>query len=247
MYFQKVVVVLPAYNAAETLKKTYFDIPEKYRKHVILVDDKSGDKTVEVAQKLKITIFQHAKNRGYGGNQKTCYENAIKMGADIIVMTHPDYQYDPKLIPAMVEMINSGNYDCVLGSRIIDGNAMRGGMPFYKYYSNRVLTFLENLMTGAKLTEYHTGFRAFDAKVFKKIDFEKNSDDFIFDNQILLQILAQGYRIGEISCPSKYFAKASSINFIRSSRYGLECLWWGMMFFLGRVNLYKNPLLFFGK
>lgn len=241
---QKVVIVLPAYNAGQTLAKTYNDIPEKYRQNVILVDDKSNDDTVVVANKLHIKVFQHKKNLGYGGNQKTCYQNALKLGADIIVMIHPDYQYDPKLIPAMVEMINSGNYDCILGSRIIDGNAMKGGMPFYKYYSNRILTFLENLMTAAKLTEYHTGLRAYKTAILRKINYENDSNDFLFDNQILLQILAQQFRIGELSCPSKYFKEASSINFIRSSVYGLGCLYWGFIYFLGRIGLFKHPLLY---
>ncbi len=241
---KKVIVVLPAYNAGQTLEKTYSDIPQKYRQNVILVDDKSSDDTVKVANKLGIKVFQHMKNLGYGGNQKTCYENALKMGADIVIMTHPDYQYDPKLIPAMVEMINSGNYDCILGSRIIDGNAVRGGMPIYKYISNRALTFIENILTGAKLTEYHTGLRAYKSDVLKKINYADDSNDFIFDNQILLQIISHSFRIGELSCPSKYFAKASSINFRRSLIYGLGCLWWSFLFFLGRLKVWKHPLLF---
>jgi len=240
----KVVIVLPAYNAAQTLEKTYSDIPQFYQKHVLLVDDLSNDYTIKIAEKLKIKIIQHKKNLGYGGNQKTCYFNALKMKADIIVMIHPDYQYDPKLIPAMVEMINSGNYDCILGSRIIDGNAVAGGMPFYKYLSNRFLTLFENLCTGAKLTEYHTGLRAFKSEIFNKIDFQKNSDDFIFDNQILLQILAHKFRIGEISCPSKYFSEASSVNFRRSIVYGLGCVYWSIVYFSGRIKLYKHPLIF---
>ncbi len=241
---QKVVIVLPAYNAAETLEKTYYDIPEKYQKYVLLVDDYSRDDTIAVAKKLKIAVVQHEKNLGYGANQKTCYVNAMKLGADIIVMIHPDYQYDPKLIPAMVEMINSGNYDCILGSRIIDGNAMKGGMPVYKYFSNRLLTLIENIFTGAKITEYHTGLRAYKADVLKHINFHKNSDDFVFDNQFLLQILAKSYRIGELSCPCKYFPEASSINFSRSSVYGIGCVYWGFMYLLGRLNVYKHPLLF---
>lgn len=240
----KVLVVLPAYNASQTLKKTYNDIPLQYRQHVILVDDVSSDNTIQVARKLGITVIQHKKNLGYGGNQKTCYHAALKMNADIIVMLHPDYQYDPRLIPAMVEMINSGNYDCILGSRIIDGNAMKGGMPFYKYIFNRALTFFENICTGAKLTEYHTGLRAYTADVLKHIDFDKNSNDFVFDNQILLQILAHRYRIGEISCPSKYFKEASSINFVRSLVYGLGCVYWSFIYLLGRLQVHKDPLIY---
>jgi len=241
---QKVVIVLPAYNAEQTLEKTYYDIPEKYRANVLLVDDYSTDHTTRVAKKLNIKTVEHKKNLGYGGNQKTCYLNALKIGADIIVMIHPDYQYDPKLIPAMVEMINSGNYDCILGSRIIDGNAMKGGMPFYKYFSNRLLTFFENICTGAKVSEYHTGLRAFKSEILKKIDFEKNSNNFIFDNQMLLQILAHSYRIGEISCPCKYFPEASSLNISRSIVYGLGCVYWSVVFLLGRLKLYKSPLIF---
>ncbi len=241
---QKVIIVLPAYNASQTLEKTYFDIPEKYRENVLLVDDFSSDDTIAIAKKLKIEVVQHKKNLGYGGNQKTCYSHALKMNADIVVMIHPDYQYDPKLIPAMVEMINSGNYDCVLGSRIIDGNAMKGGMPWYKYYANRLLTLFENICTGAKVSEYHTGLRAFKSDILKKINLENNSDDFIFDNQMLLQILSHFFRIGEISCPCKYFAEASSINFIRSSIYGLGCIYWSVIFLFGRINFYKHPLIF---
>ena len=241
---QKVVIVLPAYNAAQTLEKTYHDIPPKYRAYVLLVDDFSRDETARVAQELKITVVKHTQNLGYGGNQKTCYREALKMGADIVIMIHPDYQYDPKLIPAMVEMINSGNYDCILGSRIIDGNAIKGGMPVYKYIFNRFLTLIENIFTGAKVSEYHTGLRAYTADVLKNINFESNSNDFIFDNQVLLQILAHSYRIGEISCPCKYFAEASSINFVRSSIYGIGCIYWGFIYLLARLNFYKHPLLF---
>lgn len=241
---KKVFIVLPAYNAAQTLENTYRAIPRLYQKNVLLVDDLSHDDTIKIAEKLKIKFIQHKKNIGYGGNQKTCYLNALKMKADIIIMIHPDYQYDPKLIPAMVEMINSGNYDCILGSRIIDGNAVQGGMPLYKYISNRFLTFFENLCTGAKLTEYHTGLRAFKSEIFNEIEFQKNSDDFIFDNQILLQVLAHHFRIGEISCPSKYFSEASSINLRRSLTYGLGCVYWAIIYFIGRIKLYKHPLIF---
>ena len=241
---QKVVIVLPAYNAEKTLLKTYKDIPNDYRKNVILVDDSSGDKTVAIAKKLKIQVFVHKKNLGYGGNQKTCYQQALKLNPDIIVMLHPDYQYDPKLIPALVAMIESGNYDVVLGSRILGGGALKGGMPLYKYISNRVLTFFENLCTGIKLSEYHTGLRAYKAEVLKNINFQKNSNDFVFDNQILLQIIAKNYRIGEISCPTKYFKEASSINFIRSLKYGVSCVYWSIIYFLGRIKIYLHPLIF---
>lgn len=241
---QKVLIVLPAFNASQTLEKTYNDIPAKYKEHVLLVDDVSNDDTIAIAKKLHITIVQHKKNLGYGGNQKTCYRTALKMKADIVVMVHPDYQYDPKLISAMVEMINSGDYDCILGSRIIDGNAMKGGMPFYKYIFNRVLTFFENVCTGAKVTEYHTGLRAYTADVLKNINFENNSNNFVFDNQTLLQILAHMYRIGELSCPTKYFKEASSINFSRSVIYGLGCVYWSIIYLLGRLKIYRHPLIY---
>jgi Glycosyltransferases involved in cell wall biogenesis len=241
---QKVVIVLPAYNAEKTLLKTYRDIPNDYKKNVILVDDSSGDKTVSIAKKLKIQVFVHKKNLGYGGNQKTCYKKALKLNPDIIVMLHPDYQYDPKLIPALVAMIESGNYDVVLGSRILGGGALKGGMPLYKYISNRFLTFFENLCTGIKLSEYHTGLRAYKAEVLKKITFQKNSNDFVFDNQILLQIIAKNYRIGEISCPTKYFKEASSINFLRSLKYGIGCVYWSIIYLLGRLKIYHHPLIF---
>jgi glycosyltransferase involved in cell wall biosynthesis len=240
----KVAIVLPAYNAEKTLVETYNDIPGQYKKNVILVDDKSTDKTIEIAKKLKIKYFVHKKNLGYGGNQKTCYKEALKLNPDIIIMIHPDYQYDPKLIPALVGMIESGNYDCVLGSRILGGGALKGGMPLYKYVSNRFLTFFENICTGIKLSEYHTGLRAYRSEVLKKIDFTKNSDDFIFDNQILLQIIAKRFRIGEISCPTKYFEEASSINFIRSLKYGFGCVYWSIIYMLGRLNIYKHQLIF---
>ncbi len=240
----KVVIVLPAYNAEKTLEKTYFDIPDEYKKDVILVDDASTDRTIEIAKKLKIKYFIHPKNLGYGGNQKTCYQKALQLNPDIIIMIHPDYQYDPKLIPALVTMIESGNYDVVLGSRILSGGALKGGMPFYKYLSNRFLTFFENLCTGIKLSEYHTGMRAYRSEVLKKINFKKNSNDFIFDNQILLQIIAQGFRIGEISCPTKYFEEASSINFKRSLIYGFGCLYWSIIYLLGRLKIYRHRLIF---
>lgn len=240
----KTVVVLPAYNAEKTLQKTIDALPEDYADEIILVDDKSKDNTVQLAKKIKLKVFVHKKNLGYGGNQKTCYEQALKAGADIVVMVHPDYQYAPELVAPMVEMIKTGLYDCVLGSRILTGDSLRAGMPVYKYVFNRMLTLIENIMTGAKLSEYHTGLRAYSKKVLMSIPYKENSDDFIFDNQVLVQIMAHNFKIGELSCPTKYFAEASSINFIRSTTYGLGCLYWGFLFFLGRYNIYRHPLLF---
>lgn len=242
----KVIIVLPAYNAQNTLLKTYQAIPSKYKNNLILVDDKSTDKTVKVANKLKlISVITHDKNQGYGGNQKTCYQKALEKKADIIVMLHPDYQYPPELIEPMVAMIKTGKFDCILGSRILTGLALKGGMPLYKYVANRLLTLIENICTGAKLSEYHTGLRAYKASILNTIPYIKNSEDFIFDNQILLQIIANGYRIGEISCPARYFPQASSINFIRSIKYGFGCLFWGFIFLLGRTKIYHHPLLYF--
>ena len=240
----KVVIVLPAYNAEQTLQKTIDAIPEDYADEIILVDDVSKDNTVKLAKKIKLKVFVHEKNLGYGGNQKTCYDQALKAGADIVVMVHPDYQYSPELVAPMVEMIKTGLYDCVLGSRILSGDSLRAGMPLYKYVFNRMLTFVENVMTGAKLSEYHTGLRAYSKKVLTTIPYQKNSDDFIFDNQVLVQIMAHKFKIGELSCPTKYFAEASSINFSRSMTYGFGCLYWGGMFLLGRLNIYKHPLIF---
>lgn len=240
----KIIVVLPAYNAEKTLQKTIDAIPEDYADEIILVDDVSKDNTVKLAKKIKLKVFVHDKNLGYGGNQKTCYDQALKAGADIVVMVHPDYQYSPELVAPMVEMIKTGLYDCVLGSRILSGDSLRAGMPLYKYIFNRMLTFAENVMTGAKLSEYHTGLRAYSKKVLQTIPYKKNSDDFIFDNQVLVQIMAHKFKIGELSCPTKYFAEASSINFSRSMTYGFGCLYWGGMFLLGRLNIYKHPLIF---
>lgn len=240
----KTVIVLPAYNAEQTLQKTVDAIPENYADEIILVDDKSKDNTVKLAKKIKLKVFVHKKNFGYGGNQKTCYEQALKAGADIVVMVHPDYQYAPELVAPLVEMIKTGKYDCVLGSRILSGDSVQNGMPVYKYVFNRILTFIENIFTGAKLSEYHTGLRAYNKKLLNSISFKNNSDDFIFDNQILLQIMAKRFKIGEISCPTKYFPQASSINFVRSTIYGFGCLYWGFLYFLGRYNIYRHPLLF---
>lgn len=221
----KVIVVLPAYNAEKTLKKTIGDIPKNTVDRLILVDDASQDKTVEVARKLGIQTFLHKKNKGYGGNQKTCYTQALALGADIIVMLHPDYQYDPKLLPLLIAPIKLGYFDIMLGSRIRSRReALAGGMPAYKYFSNRALTFLENLVLGLNLTEYHTGYRAYSRKVLEKVNFKKFSDDFIFDQEMLIQAHKKGFKIGEVSVPVKYFPEASSINFLRSVKYGLETL-----------------------
>lgn len=217
-----ITVVLPAYKATKTLRKTYREIPFDIVDHVILVDDKSPDSTVATAKKLGIQhIIVHDKNQGYGANQKTCYDVALKLKSDIVVMLHPDYQYTPRLIRAMCYLIADGTYKVVLGSRILGGGALRGGMPLYKYIANRFLTLGQNLLIGQKLSEYHTGYRAFSKKVLRSIDYHRNSDDFIFDNQMLLQIFEAGFEIAEITCPTKYFKEASSINFQRSVKYGL--------------------------
>ena len=220
----KTIVVMPAYNAARTLENTHREIPHDVVDEVLLVDDASRDETVPVAQQLGIRCVIHPENRGYGANQKTCYAHALELKADIVVMLHPDYQYPPSLVTAMAAMVASRQYDLVLGSRILGGQAMRGGMPLYKYASNRALTLVENWLTGAKLSEYHTGYRAFRREVLERLPLTANSDDFVFDNQMLVQALAWGYRIGEISCAASYFPEASSINFRRSVTYGLGVL-----------------------
>ncbi|MGD0589313.1 MAG: glycosyltransferase family 2 protein [Bacteroidota bacterium] len=234
---KKVVVVLPAYNAEKTLVTTYREIPFDIVDEVILVDDASIDHTVAVAKSLNIRTLVHAKNLGYGGNQKSCYRAALEGGANIVVMLHPDYQYTPKLIPAMVFLLLSGEYDVVLGSRILGGKAIQGGMPIYKYINNRLLTLVQNIMMGEKLSEYHTGYRAFTRKVLETISLDDNSNDFVFDNQMLSQILYAGFRVGEITCPAKYFPEASSINFIRSMKYGLGCLNTAMKFRLNKWGI----------
>ena len=243
---RRLVVILPAYNAAATLRSTYADLPLCVIDEVLLVDDASTDETVCVAQELGIRTFVHPRNMGYGGNQKTCYRTALATPADIVVMVHPDYQYTPRLVGAMASMITSGEYDLVLGSRILGGKARAGGMPLYKYVSNRFLTAFQNLLLGAKLSEYHTGFRAFSRKVLETLPLEENSNDFLFDNQILAQALVFGFRIGEISCPTRYFAEASSINFPRSVRYGLGVVKTSLEVFAGRLGLplplYLSPL-----
>jgi glycosyltransferase involved in cell wall biosynthesis len=217
---------MPAYNAQHTLKRTYNEIiSQGVVDEIILVDDASEDQTVSLAKTLpNVKVHVHRRNMGYGANQKTCYRLALEEDADIVVMVHPDYQYTPKLIPAMVSMIGNGLYECVLGSRILGGGALKGGMPWWKYIANRFLTLIQNWLFGTKLSEYHTGFRAFSGDLLKLVRFEKNSDDFVFDNQILAQIIWHGFFIAEVSCPTKYFKEASSINFIRSVKYGLGCL-----------------------
>lgn len=221
---KKIVVVLPAYNAEKTLETTYHEIPKDIVDEIILVDDCSPDKTVEVAKRLGISVVAHEKNLGYGGNQKTCYTEALKREADIVVMLHPDYQYPPKLIPAMAALIATGIFDVVLGSRILGGYALKGGMPPYKYVSNRILTFIQNLMTGQKLSEYHTGYRAFSKKVLMELPILENSNDFVFDNQILMQIFYFDFRIGEVTATCSYNKDCSSINLRRSIIYGLGVL-----------------------
>jgi glycosyltransferase involved in cell wall biosynthesis len=225
----RITVVLPAYNASKTLDQTIADIPRDLVDEIILVDDHSQDDTVAKARHLGIETHQHPANQGYGGNQKTCYRLALQKTADIVVMLHPDYQYTPKLLRAMCAMIADGAYDVVLGSRILTGGALQGGMPLYKYLSNRVLTLVENWLLGAKLSEYHTGYRAYRREVLGRIPFEKFSNDFIFDNQFLIAVIQQGWRLGELSCPTRYFPEASSINFGRSLRYGLLCLWYALL------------------
>lgn len=243
---KKIVVVMPAYNAAQTLKKTYDEVmAQGIVDLVIVVDDASHDDTVATARTLPNTLVHvHEKNLGYGANQKTCYRLALESQADVVVMVHPDYQYTPQLIPAMVSMITSGLYHSVLGSRILGGQALKGGMPIWKYISNRFLTCAENVLTGAKLSEYHTGYRTFSRQLLDELCLENNSDDFIFDNQMLLQILWRRYTIAEVSCPTKYFAEASSINFIRSLKYGLGCLLYASLYRLARMKLLR-PRIFF--
>lgn len=241
---KKVIVIMPAYNAAQTLRKTYDEVmAQNIVDVVIVVDDASSDGTAAVAAKLPNTIVQvHPNNCGYGANQKTCYTLALQQGADIIIMVHPDYQYTPRLIPAMASMIGNGLYPCVLGSRILGGYALRGGMPLWRYIANRFLTFVENILTGAKLSEYHTGYRAFSRQLLEQLPLEANSDDFVFDNQMLAQILWCGHTIAEVSCPTKYFSGASSINLQRSIKYGFGCLWTALIFRLAKMNLVKSKL-----
>lgn len=240
---KKIVVVLPAYNASKTLEETYKEIPFDIVDEVILVDDNSADETILLAQKIGIKhIIKHEINLGYGGNQKSCYNKALELKADIIIMLHPDYQYTPKLIPSMSYLIANEVYPVVIGSRILGNGALRGGMPLYKYIANRFLTFSQNVLMGQKLSEYHTGYRAYSKEVLYKIDFNKNSDDFIFDNQFLSQIFYNGFEVAEITCPTKYFDDASSINFKRSSIYGIGVLLTSIKYFLSKNNIYKSQL-----
>lgn len=241
---KKVVVVLPAYRAALTLKQTYDEIPFDLVDEVVLVDDKSPDDTVEVARHIGIRhIVVHQKNRGYGGNQKSCYDKALELGGDIVVMLHPDYQYTPKLLASMIALIGNGVYPVVFGSRILGGGALKGGMPLYKYIFNRMLTLAQNILMGQKLSEYHTGYRAYAGEVLHEVDYEQLSDDFVFDNQIIAQVCWKGYDIAEITCPTKYFEEASSINFSRSMTYGLGVLGVSLRYFLARSGLLKWRIL----
>jgi glycosyltransferase involved in cell wall biosynthesis len=240
---KKIVVVLPAYNASSTLEKTYNEIPFDIVDEVVLVDDHSKDNTYEIGTKLGIKhIIRHENNKGYGGNQKSCYAKALELGADIVIMLHPDYQYTPQLIHSMSYLIANGVYPVVLGSRILGKGALKGGMPVYKYISNRFLTLFQNLMLSQKLSEYHTGYRAFSAEVIRNINYKINSDDFVFDNQMLSQIFFKGYEIAEITCPTKYFAEASSINFSRSMKYGMGVLKVSLTHFLNKAGIIKSEL-----
>ena len=242
LHNKKIVVVMPAYNASRTLRMTYDEIPHDVVDEVILVDDASRDDTAAQAREMGIHTIIHPENKGYGGNQKTCYREALGKGADVVVMLHPDYQYSPRLITAMASMVLSGHYDVVLGSRILGGGALRGGMPLYKYCANRLLTFVQNLGLGIKLSEYHTGYRAFGRDVLMRLPIGENSDDFVFDNELLAQAAFFGFRIGEISCPTKYFTEASSINFTRSVRYGFGVLATTAKYALQRLKLSRSPL-----
>ncbi len=244
---KKIVVVMPAYNAEKTLKKTYDEIPKDIVDEVILVDDKSSDNTVKLAKELGINkVIEHEENKGYGGNQKTCYKTALQSGADIVVMLHPDYQYTPKLLEAMVYPIANDVYDVMLGSRILGNGALKGGMPLYKYIANRFLTFFQNILLNHKLAEYHTGYRAFSREVLENLPLERNSDDFVFDNEMLAQAIFADFRIGEVSCPTKYFEEASSINLKRSIKYGLGVLRVSLTFRLHKWGIIKSKIFDFG-
>ena len=244
---KKIIVVMPAYNAEKTLEKTYSEIPFDIVDDVILVDDASYDRTPELSRRMGIHTFIHEKNLGYGGNQKSCYRAALNLGADIVIMVHPDYQYTPKLVPAMASMIAYGEFDAVLASRILGTGAIEGGMPIYKYIVNRFLTLFENLMLGHKLSEYHTGYRAFTREILERLPLEQNSNDFVFDNQMLAQIVWFRYRIGELTCPTKYFEDASSINFRRGVAYGVGVLKTAVQFRLQRWGLYSSPIFSGGR
>jgi glycosyltransferase involved in cell wall biosynthesis len=236
----RIVVVLPAYNAAKTLEATYNEIPFEFVDDIVLVDDASRDDTAEVARSLNITTIVHEQNKGYGGNQKTCYRAALELGADIVIMLHPDYQYTPKLVTSLAAMIAYGEFDAVLASRILGVGALKGGMPLYKYLANRFLTLFENILLGHKLSEYHTGYRAFSRKVLEELPLDADDDDFVFDNQMLAQIIWHGFRVGEVSCPTKYFPEASSINFRRSVKYGFGVLGTAIEFRLAKMGISRS-------
>ncbi len=240
---KRLVVILPAYNAAKTLKRTYDEIPFDIVDDVVLVDDKSIDNTSEVAREIGIKhVIRHEQNRGYGGNQKTCYNKALELDADIVVMLHPDYQYTPKLIESMASVIANGVYPCVIGSRILGKGALKGGMPIYKYIANRFLTLSQNILMNQKLSEYHTGYRMFSADVLRAINYNINSDDFVFDNQMLAQIFYEGFEIAEVTCPTKYFDEASSINIQRSMKYGFGVLGTSWLYFFNKIGLAKSKM-----
>ncbi len=239
---KRIVVVMPAYHAGRTLAATWRELPREVIDDIIVVDDASDDDTVAVARSLALDVILHPRNTGYGGNQKTCYREALARGADIVVMVHPDYQYDPRLVTPMAGMIASGVYEMVIGSRILGGGALRGGMPLWKYVANRLLTLFENVLLGAKLSEYHSGYRAFSRTLLDALPWAANSDDFVFDNEILAQAIVGGFRIGEISVPTRYFAEASSIDFLRAVRYGAGVVGTTMLAFLARVGVYRHRL-----
>ncbi len=243
IFGKKVIVVMPAYNAEKTLDRTLAEVDRTIVDDIILVDDCSRDGTSERARELGLHVVRHEKNRGYGGNQKTCYREALARGADIVIMLHPDYQYTPKLVPVMAHMVGSGLYDVVMASRILGGTALQGGMPLYKYIANRILTGFQNLCMGLKLSEYHTGYRAFSKQVLQELPLESNDDDFIFDNQMIVQAALAGYRFGEVSCPTKYFEEASSINFRRSVKYGLGCVANSLLMLVARNGIYTAGFL----
>ncbi len=238
---KKIIVVLPAYNAGKTLEQTIADIPDDLVDELVVVDDASTDNTVEVARNLNIRhVIRHDRNKGYGGNQKTCYDTALNLGGDIVIMLHPDYQYTPRLISSMVHLIASGLYPVVIGSRILGKGARKGGMPLYKYIANRFLTWFQNVVISQKLSEYHTGYRAFSSDVLRNVNYHANSDDFIFDNQMIAQIFMAGYEIGEITCPTKYFEDASSINLARSMKYGFGVITTSLTYFLHKHGIRRS-------
>ena len=239
---KKLVVVMPAYNAQATLERTWRELPAGFVDEVIVVDDASRDQTVDAAQRLGLKVIRHPRNRGYGGNQKTCYREALAAGADVVVMLHPDYQYTPQLVPAMASMVATGVYDVVLGSRILGGKARRGGMPLYKYISNRFLTLLQNLLMSAKLSEYHTGYRAFSRQVLERLPLDENGEDFVFDNEMIAQAHYFGFRVGELSCPTRYAPESSSISFARSVRYGMGVVRTSILFRLAKWGLIRAAI-----